>query len=276
MSKKGPGLFSDFGKNAKDILTKDYSHNQKFTIASRADAGIDLTSTLVRKGGLSSGGVAAKYKYKKTILGVRFNTQSNISTTLTISDVLPSTKAIASWKLLDYSSSKIEVQYFYEHACFTTAVGSLSKSPALDISAAIGTPHVAFGTEASYSLASGNFTKYNAGVSLKKPNFSASVILTDKGDAVRASFLHHLGQQKRGTAVGEIARKFSTNENTSTVGCSYSVNPQTVVKAKLNNHGNLGALVQHKLKSKSFLTLCGNFDTMEKIPKFGVMLSLMP
>lgn len=78
--------------------------------------------------------------------------------------------------------------------------------------------------------------------------------------------------------MGEISRKFSTNENTLTVGCSYAINPLTMVKAKLNNHGHLGTLVQHELKAKSILTVSGSFDTlaMEKTPRFGVALSLNP
>lgn len=78
--------------------------------------------------------------------------------------------------------------------------------------------------------------------------------------------------------VGEMSRRFSTNENTLTVGCSYVVDPQTLLKAKLNNHGNLGALVQHELMPKSFLTISGAFDTkaLQNTPKFGLALSLKP
>lgn len=100
----------------------------------------------------------------------------------------------------------------------------------------------------------------------------------DKGDAVRVSYLHYLDQLNKGAAVGEIARKFSTNENTLTVGCSYAVDPHTMVKAKLNNHGHLAALAQHELKPESLLTISGSFDTlaMEKTPRFGLTLSLKP
>ncbi|KAM5551458.1 hypothetical protein ABKV19_026343, partial [Rosa sericea] len=79
-----------------------------------------------KKGGLSLGDVAAQYKYKKAA----------VSTKLTITDVLPSTKAIASVKFPDYKSSKLEAQDLHEHASFTTAVG-LNKSPAVDFSATI-------------------------------------------------------------------------------------------------------------------------------------------
>lgn len=100
----------------------------------------------------------------------------------------------------------------------------------------------------------------------------------DKGDSLKFSYLHNLDQLNGGAVVGEISRKFSTNENTLTVGCSYLVDPHTVMKAKLNNHGNLGALLQHELKAKSYLTISGTFDTkaLERNPKFGLALSLKP
>lgn len=273
----GPGLFSDIGKQTKDLLTRDYISDQKFSISTYSTTGVALLSSAVKNGGLSSGDVAAQYKYKNVLFDAKVDTASNISTTLTVIDIVPSTKTIASFKLPDYKSGKLEVQYFHEHAALTTAVG-LNQSPAVDISATIGTPNIAFGAEASYIPASRNFVKYNAGVSLKKPDSTASVILADKGDSLRASYLHHFNHLKRGTAVGEISRRFSTNENTLTVGCSYAVDPHTLVKAKLDNNGNLGALLQHELKPKSLLTISGAFNTkaMEKTPRFGLSLALKP
>ncbi|OMO70785.1 hypothetical protein COLO4_28510 [Corchorus olitorius] len=274
---EGPGLFSDFGQKAKDLLNKDYATDQKFSISSSSYTGVALTSNLVNKGGLSAGDVAAQYKHKKAAVNVKLDTESNVLTTFTVTDLLPSSKAVASFKLPEYNSGKFEVQYFHEHAALSTAVG-LNKSPAVDFSATIGTPSIAFGAEASYMTSSGEFTKYNAGVNLTKPDSNASVILADKGDSLRFSYVHYLNQLNGGAVISEIMRKFSTNENTLTVGCSYLVDQGTVVKAKLNNHGNLGALVQHEFRPKSFITVSGAFDTkaLEKTPKFGLALSLKP
>ncbi|KAF8377644.1 hypothetical protein HHK36_031027 [Tetracentron sinense] len=307
---KGPGLFSDIGKKAKDLLTKDYSCDQKFTISTHSDAGVKksaldlcfglfgiyenlkaqpdniddigfirpaLTSTAGKKGGFSTGDVAAQYKYKNTLINVKVDTESNILTTLTVIDILPSTKTIASLKLPDYNSSKLEVQYFNDHATVTTAI-ALNQSPAVDLSATIGTPSITFGAEAGYETTSGTFIKYNAGISVTKLDSSASIILADKGDMIRASYVHHLDLLKRSSAVGEITRRFSTNDNTLTVGGSFAVDPLTVVKAKLNNHGKLGALLQHELKPKSILTISGDFDTkaLDKNPRFGLALVLKP
>ncbi|PON72948.1 Porin type [Parasponia andersonii] len=277
MSSKGPGLFSEIGKKAKDLLVKDYGTEQKVTLTSYSDAGIALNSTVVKKGGLFSGDVVSQYKHMNAAVDVKVNTESEVYTTFTIIDILPSAKAIASIKLPDYKSGKLEVQYLHEHTSFTSAV-TLNQSPAIDFSATIGTPSIAFGAEGSYSTASANFLKYNAGVSLTKPDSTASVILADKGDLLRVSYLRDLNWLNGGTAVGEVTRRFSTNENTLTVGCSYVVDSNTTVKTKLNNNGNLGALLQHRVTPKAFLTVSGAFETLalEKEPKFGLALNLKP
>ncbi|KAH9617261.1 hypothetical protein KSS87_003556 [Heliosperma pusillum] len=198
----GPGLFSDIGRRPKDLLTKDYVSDQKFSISTFSESGVvfssfpnardeflcssDLavgvrydmafTSTAVKKGGLSTGDVAALYKYKNTVANLKVDTESNISTTFTVTDIIPSTKTIASMKFPDYSSGKLEVQYFHNHATFTTAL-ALNKSPLIDFTATLGTPTISFGVEAGYDTTSGAFTKYTAGVGLSKPESSASIIL---------------------------------------------------------------------------------------------------
>ncbi|PSS21229.1 Eukaryotic porin/Tom40 protein [Actinidia chinensis var. chinensis] len=113
---KGPGLYADIGKKAKDLLTKDYISDQKFSVSTCSDTGVAITSTAVKKGELSISDVAAQYKYKNTLIDVKLDTESNISTTLTITDIVPSTTTIASLKLPDYNSGKLEVRYFHHHA----------------------------------------------------------------------------------------------------------------------------------------------------------------
>ncbi|CAN0905687.1 Mitochondrial outer membrane protein porin 2 [Linum grandiflorum] len=273
----GPGLFSDFGKKAKDLLTRDYLSDQKFSISTLTSSGVALSSNVVEKGGLSSGEVAAEYKNKNTTVDLKVDTESNVTSTVRVTNYPTSTKIIASTKLFDLEGRKVEVQYFHHHAAVTAAL-NLTKSTAVDFSATVGTPSIAFGAEASYLTSTGDFCKYNAGVNLTKPDFIVSAILADKGDSIRVSYLHHLEELNGGSVVGEISRKFSTNENTLTVGCSYVVDGHTSWKAKLNNHGSLAALIQHEITPKSLLTVSGAFDTkaLQKTPKFGVGLSLKP
>lgn len=100
----------------------------------------------------------------------------------------------------------------------------------------------------------------------------------DKGDTLRASYVHHLDAKQKSAAVAEITRKFSTNENTLTVGSLYELDPLTSVKTRLNNGGKFGALLQHQLRPNNVLTISGEFDTkaLDKKPRFGLALALKP
>ncbi|KAG8373848.1 hypothetical protein BUALT_Bualt11G0067900 [Buddleja alternifolia] len=274
---KGPGLFTDIGKKAKDLLIKDYLSDHKFSVSTYSESGVALTTSTVKKGGYSSGDVAAQYTYKNTSADVKVDTESNISATLAFADIVPSSKTIATLKFPNYESGKLEFQYFHPHASLTAAVG-LNQAPPVDFSVTLGTPTFALGAEAGYETTSGKLTKYTAGITVTKPDSCASIILGDKGDTIKASYIHYADQLKKSAAVGEITRKFSTNENTFTVGGSYAIDSLTLVKVKLNNHGTLGAVLQHEVIRKSLVTISSEFDTkaLDKTPRFGVSLALKP
>lgn len=71
---------------------------------------------------------------------------------------------------------QIDLQYFHCHATLTSAV-TLNQTPIVDLSATIGTPTFVIGAEAGYEPSSGRLTKYTAGISVNKPDSSASIIL---------------------------------------------------------------------------------------------------
>jgi voltage-dependent anion channel protein 2 len=52
----------------------------------------------------------------------------------------------------------------------------------------------------------------------------------------------------------------------------------TTVKARLNNHGKVAALLQHEWRPKSLVTISGEVDTkaLEKAAKMGLAISLKP
>ncbi|KAL8528825.1 hypothetical protein ACS0TY_006324 [Phlomoides rotata] len=274
---RGPGFFSDIGKKAKDLLTKDYLSDHKFSVSTYSESGVALTTSTVKKGGYSSGDVQAQYIYKNTSVDVKVDTESNVSATLTAVDIVPSSKTIATLKYPNYESGKLEVQYFHPHASLTAAVG-LNRVTPIDFSVTLGTPTFALGAEAGYETTSSKLTKYTAGITVTKPDSCASIILGDKGDTIKASYIHYLDSSKRNGAVGEITRKFSTNENTFTVGGSHAIDSLTLLKMKLNNHGSLSAVLQHEVIPKSLVTISSEFDTkaLDKTPRFGVSLALKP
>eukprot|EP00249_Psilotum_nudum_P029577 c4058_g1_i1 orf=259-1089(+) len=274
---KGPGLFTDIGKKAKDLLTKDYIEDQKFTVTTETESGLVFTSTGIKKGGLFNGEVSTQLKSKNVTTDVKIDTNSKISTTVTAEDVAPGLKTVFCFTIPDQSSGKIEFQYHQEYAGISAKFG-LTSVPLVEINGAFGSEGFAIGGEIGFDTSSGTLTKYNTGIGFTKSDFSASLILADKGDTLKASYLHTVSPITRSIIAAEILHKFSTSENTFTVGTLYPLDILTTVKACLNNHGRLAVLLQHEWRPKSLITLSGEMDTkaLDRKAKVGLALVLKP
>lgn len=274
---KGPGLFSDIGKKAKDLLTKDYNYDQKFTVTTFSETGLAFTSTGVKKGEQFSGDLNTQYKYQNAIVDVKIDTNSNILTTITLDQPIPHAKTIFSFKIPDQKSGKVNLQYFHDHVGLSSSIG-LTPTPIVEVSGALGHDEISVGGEMAFDTASGTFSKYNAGIGLSKPEYTAAVILADKGDTVKASYTHIVNPISKTAVAAEFTHKFSTNENTYTVGSSHAIDRLTTMKSRLDNRGKLGALIQHEWRPKSLVTISGEFDTkaLDKSAKIGLSLALKP
>ena len=68
----------------------------------------------------------------------------------------------------------MELQYLTDHAGISTSVG-LTASPIVNLSGVVGTNGLAIGADVSYDTKSGDLTKLNAGLSLTKEDFIASL-----------------------------------------------------------------------------------------------------
>jgi len=194
---------------------------------------------------------------------------------VTIDEPTPGLKAILSFTVPDQRSGKVELQYFHDYAGISTSIG-LTATPVVETSVVIGNGSVALGGEFAFDTASSNFTKYNAGLNFVQPDFISSLNLTDRGDTLKASYLHIVSTK---TAVGaEIAHSISRNENIFTMGTQHALDPFTTVKARLNNHGKIAALVQHEWRPKSLITLSGEVDSkaLDNSSKMGLSLVLKP
>ncbi|KAK1563162.1 hypothetical protein Q3G72_023308 [Acer saccharum] len=274
---KGPGLYTDIGKKARDLLNKDYQSDHKFTITTYSPTGVAITSTGTKKGELFLADVNTQLKNKNITTDIKVDTSSNLSTTITVDQPAPGVKAILSLKVPDQRSGKIEIQYLHDYAGINTSIG-LTANPVVNFSGVVGTNLLSLGTDLSFDTKTGNFTKCNAGLSFCNEDLIASLTLNNKGDSLVASYYHTVNPLMN-TAVGaEVTRSFSTNENTITVGTQHSLDPLTTLKARVNNAGKASALIQHEWRPKSFFTISGEVDTkaIEKSAKVGLALALKP
>ncbi|KAA0036442.1 mitochondrial outer membrane protein porin of 36 kDa-like [Cucumis melo var. makuwa] len=274
---KGPGLYSDIGKKARDLLYKDYQSDHKFTVTTYTAGGVAISSTGVKKGDIFLADVSTQLKNNNITTDVKVDTHSNVHTTVTIDEPAPGLKTIFSFRVPDQRSGKVELQYQHEYAGISTGIG-LTASPIVNFAGVIGNEKLSLGTDLSFDTASGNITKLNAGLSYTHSDLIAALTLNDKGDALTASY-YHLVSPLSNTAVGaELSHSFSSNENTLTIGTQHALDPLTSVKARVNNYGRASALIQHEWRPKSLFTISGEVDTraIDKSAKIGLALALKP
>ncbi|KAJ0712431.1 putative Porin domain superfamily, eukaryotic porin/Tom40 [Helianthus annuus] len=280
---KGPGLYTDIGKKARDLLYRDYQGDHKFTITTYSPTGVmkirvyAITSSGTKKGDLFLADVNTQLKRNNVTADVKVDTGSNLSTTIVVDEPAPGLKAIFSFKVPDQRSGKLELQYLHDYAGIATSIG-LTANPIVNFSGVVGTNLAAIGTDVSFDTKTGNFTKCNAGISFSNADLIAALTLNDKGETLNASY-YHIVKPLTNTSVGaEVRHNFSTNENTITVGTQHALDPLTTVKARIDNLGKANALIQHEWRPKSLFTISGEVDTkaVDKSAKFGLALALKP
>ncbi|KAM7506689.1 hypothetical protein LguiA_017142 [Lonicera macranthoides] len=274
---KGPGLYTEIGKKARDLLYKDYQSDHKFTITTYSPTGVAITSSGTKKGELFLADVNTQLKNKNITTDIKVDTNSNLFTTITVNEPAPGLKTILSFRVPDQRSGKLEVQYLHDYAGISSSIG-LTANPIVNFSGVVGTNVVSLGTDVSFDTKTGNFTKCNAGLSFANADLIGSLTLNDKGDTLNASYYHTVSPLTN-TAVGaEVAHGFSTNENIITVGTQHALDPLTTVKARVNNLGKASGLIQHEWRPRSLFTISGEVDTkaVDKSAKFGLALALKP
>lgn len=274
---KGPGLYTDIGKRARDLLYKDYQTDQKLSITTYSPTGVVITSSGTKKGEQFLADVATQLKNKNVTTDIKVDTNSNLLTTFTVDEAAPGLKTILSFRVPDQRSGKLELQYLHEYVGICSSVG-LTANPIVNVSGVIGTNTLALGTDVSFDSKTGNFTKYNAGLSFTNEDLVAALTLNDKGDSLNASYYHYVRPLTNSAVGAEVTHSFSTNENTVTVGGQHAIDPLTNVKARLNNYGKATALIQHEWRPKSLFTISAEVDTkaIEKTAKVGLALALKP
>lgn len=274
---KGPGLYTEIGKRARDLLYKDYQTDHKFTLTTTSPTGVTLTSAGTKKGDLFLADITTQLKNKNITTDFKVDTSSNLLTTITIDEPCPGTKTILSFKVPDQRSGKLELQYLHDYAGITTSVG-LTANPIVNFSGVLGTKTLAAGADLSFDTKEGALTKYNFGASFSNVDLIASLALNDKGDTLSASY-YHIVNPLTSTSVGaEVTHSFSSNENTITVGTQHALDPLTTVKARVNNLGKATTLIQHEWRPKSTISISSEVDTksIDKSAKFGLALALKP
>ncbi|XP_047074005.1 mitochondrial outer membrane protein porin 6-like [Lolium rigidum] len=272
---KGPVPFVNFGKRAKDLLHKDYNFDQKFSLSTISDSGLGVTATGVRIDELFIGDIHTQHKHGKATVDVKVDSDSRVSSTVTVDEIVTGLKTSFSFKVPDQKSGKLDLQYLHDRFTLNSSIG-LASAPLLELSGTVGTSELAIGGEVGFDSTSASVTKYNYGMSYSKDDISAALLLADKGETLKASYIHLFSPTN--AVAAEVTHRLKTKENYFTIGSSHALDSSTLVKTRFSNSGKAGLLCQHEWRPKSFVTLSAEYDpkVVSSPARFGVAIALKP
>lgn len=90
----------------------------------------------------------------------------------------------------------------------------------------------------------------------------------------RASYLHYLDDAKNISAGVMIPIRFYRHEIDFLAGGSWAIDHQTTVKARIDCHGKLEALLHRKINEKARLTVSSEFHMKNLNKKPGIWVAL--
>ncbi|CAK9183379.1 unnamed protein product [Ilex paraguariensis] len=193
-----------------------------------------------------------------------------------INDIVPGLGTGFRFSLPFQRSNRVELQYLHDFIGITAGIGLTSK-PLLHFSGVVGESLFSIGTDLSFDSATGKFAKCNAGFSFNSSILIASLTLNDMADSVIASCYHPVNPLTNSAIAAEVRHRFLSNETTLAFGAQHAVFPFTLVKARVDTNGKLGALIQQELLDTFFLTLDGQVDVkaVTRSAKLGLSVAFM-
>ncbi|XP_050224113.1 mitochondrial outer membrane protein porin of 36 kDa-like [Mercurialis annua] len=247
---KGPGLYHDIGKKARDVLYGDYAHQPR------------------------------------THFGFKNNIRWNFDLSCQSPDILQGVSAY--FRFLVPDSGRVELRYLNDYFGIAAGAGVRSYEdgvfrgegyyPVVNVSGVAGSTFFSLGTDVTFNVAEGSFEEFRVGMSFNSPFIHSSVNLDDKLDAVKASCYYSFNQLTRTAVAAELKHNFSTSGKTTlTFGAQHSMFPYTLMKARMNTDFKMSALFRLDLWNKLLLAFTGEMNMMasdsDKISKVGVSMA---
>mmetsp|Transcript_35749 Transcript_35749/g.43153 ORF Transcript_35749/g.43153 Transcript_35749/m.43153 type:complete len:272 (+) Transcript_35749:88-903(+) len=268
--------FANIGQVAKDILTGGFQYDHKVTVATKTAGGATVTCGGKKKGEGISGDVKVAHSLVKGVLAEGTITSAGkIDAKMAMDEVAPGLKCSVSASIPDKDSGKLSFDYGKSDYGVKGDVG-LRGSPKVDLSAAASFSPYLLGAAIAYDSAKGSLTKYDAGVQYKTSDFTAALLIADKLDTVKVSYVQSVNKE---TSVAlEVCRKLSKGTTSIALGGSQKLAGGAVTKASLNNTGVISLLYQQDLRSNTvgIASACFDAKNLDKSAKVGLELKVKP
>eukprot|EP01111_Echinosteliopsis_oligospora_P001521 TRINITY_DN12274_c0_g1_i1.p1 TRINITY_DN12274_c0_g1~~TRINITY_DN12274_c0_g1_i1.p1 ORF type:complete len:282 (+),score=78.38 TRINITY_DN12274_c0_g1_i1:71-916(+) len=262
MALKNPGLYTDLGKKASDLLNKEFPDRKRLEIKTRTSNGVTFEANVTQNPDDSIvGDFKPKYNYGRQgiAFGASVDTHRNVKLDVSIAPV-PETKVTVTGDAT-HDTITVEAEWRNPNATLNTAIDFFNPKGTNASLAAVGAyQNMSVGVQTRYS--NNLFTAVNGVAAYSGLDYTATLYGQFKANKLGATFYQRINAR---TAVG-ADMSISTAEKSAdsarlAVGGSYDLDPVTTVKAKFDTEGRLAASYAQRLSVNARAIVGGSVNT---------------
>merc|ERR1711970_1130772 len=216
--------------------------------------GVDFTVSGVKKDDALDGDIKASYKASGYSADIKVAADPKVTSSIAYSQLFPGLKVALNGSIPDKASGKLSFDFTKPLYTVKGNIG-LTSTPKAECSVSVGHAGLSVGAEAGYCTKSAAVTKWSLGAAYAASDYKCALIVADKGDTVKASYVHTV-----------------SDFTTFTLGAAHKLENGASTKAKIDNTGIASILYEQEFAPKSKTAVTLQFDTMNlnKSARVGV------
>lgn len=261
-----PPCYCDLGKQAKDIFNKNYNFNYvKLDCKTKTSGGMEFNvngSSNTESGKVTS---SLESKYKVPDYGLtlkeKWSTENVLNTEICIEEKpLKGMKIALDSTFVPQTGKKSAIlknSFKAEHFHMNSDVDIDVKAPILNMASVLSLKGWIVGAQSSFDVVKSKLNKLNFALGYTTSDFVLHTHVND-GQEFGASVYQKVNENLE-TGV-QLAWTSGNNATNFGLGCVYSIDSDTSLRAKINNASQIGLGISHKLRDGIRLTLSAMVD----------------
>lgn len=257
-----PGLYSDLGKKASDLLTKDFPDKSKFELKTKTSNGVVQEVTLTRSNENLVGTISPKYTFVKhgVTVGFTADTDKNTKFEVSVEEPLPGLKLTTIVDSKKLNAIQFDAEYKHEFVALNGSVDVLNnEGTEASLSGVVGYEGFSVGAQTKYHR--GAISTLNGTAAYTTNDYVFNLFGIFKTGRVGVSYYHRVTPF---TAAGFEAsfdiEKAQNIPSKLTVGGSYQLDVDTQLKGKLDTDGKLSLSYGQRLSKYARLVVATSLN----------------
>ncbi|XP_054717192.1 voltage-dependent anion-selective channel protein 2-like [Uloborus diversus] len=261
-----PPSFSDLGKQARDIFSKNYHFSLvKLSLQTKTSSGVefDVSGSSNTDTGKVSSSLESKYKIPEygLCLKEKWTTDNVLTTEAALEDkFLKGAKLVLDTTFVPQTGKKsaiLKSAYKSQYIHLNTDVDIDPKGPIIHSAAVLSLQGWLAGAQASFDTSKNKLKKSNFGIGYATDDFVLHTSVND-GQEFKGSIYQKVNDNLE-TGV-QLAWFAGNNATSFGLGCVYTIDKDTSLRAKVNNSSQIGMGITHRLREGIQLHLSASID----------------